>query len=68
MAFLPRKSEGKEIALVDIFTLLTNEGEFDQTFFYDNVHPNQTGYDMMSEEILQVMLNPDSPAVFLQGK
>jgi hypothetical protein len=63
-----KKSEGKEIALVDIFTLLTNEGEFDQTFFYDNVHPNQTGYDMMSEEILQVMLNPDSPAVFLQGK
>jgi len=55
-----RKSDGKKIALVDVFTLLTNEGEFDQTLFCDHVHPNQTGYDIMSEEILRIMLSPDS--------
>jgi len=58
-----RESEGKKIALVDVFTLLTNEGELDQTLFHDHVHPNQTGYDMMSEEILRIMFSQDSPAV-----
>jgi len=58
-----RENEGKRIALVDVFTLLTNEGVFDQTLFYDHVHPNQVGYDIMSEGILQIMISPDSPAV-----
>ena len=62
-----RKNEGKMIALVDAFTLLTNEGKFEQTLFYDHVHPNQTGYDIMSEEILRIMFSPDSP-VILQDK
>ncbi len=58
-----RKDEGKKIALVDIFTLLTNEGEFDTTFFVDHVHPNQYGYDIMGEEILQIMFSPEVPAI-----
>lgn len=58
-----READGYKIALVDVFTLLTNDGEFADTLFFDHVHPNQAGYNIMSEGILQIMHSPDSPAV-----
>lgn len=65
-AISTRKGNGYLITMVDAFTLLSNEGEFDSTLFCDHVHPNQTGYDLLTEEILKKMFSSDLPSMDLK--
>lgn len=50
-----RTAKGYHVFLVDAYTLLTKNGEYDSTYFSDLVHPNQTGYDLLGQEILRIM-------------
>ena len=58
-----RSAGGYNIAMVNTFDLLTKDSVFDSSLFCDNVHPNQSGYDLMSDEILKVMYSSVPPVV-----
>ncbi len=62
-AVADRKMNGYKVELVDAFTHLTNEGVLDSALYTDHVHPNQDGYGILSQAILQVMYTSDSPAI-----
>ena len=41
----------KEIYLLDFYSIfLTEEGEFNEVYFCDDCHPNQAGYQRMSQQ------------------
>ncbi|WP_437649032.1 SGNH/GDSL hydrolase family protein [Sorangium sp. So ce362] len=44
-----RVSKGQHIVLVDMYTAFTNDANYKQSLFADNLHPNQAGYNRMAD-------------------
>jgi lysophospholipase L1-like esterase len=44
-----RVGMGQHIILVDMYTAFTNTANYKQALFGDNLHPNQTGYNLMAD-------------------
>jgi lysophospholipase L1-like esterase len=44
-----RVSQGQHIVLVDMYTAFTNDAGYKQSLLNDNLHPNQTGYNLMAD-------------------
>ena len=62
-AIVERKERGYKIEMIDAFSLLTKDGLFDSTWFYDHVHPNLMGYERLGDEVLRIMFSADTPAI-----
>lgn len=58
-------SDGSAVFLVEADSLLSNVANtvVNPAYFFDDVHPNQAGYDLLAEEILDVMKNSDPPVL-----
>ncbi|WP_437324576.1 SGNH/GDSL hydrolase family protein [Sorangium sp. So ce381] len=50
-----RVSKGQHIVLVDMYTAFTNDPNYKQSLFADNLHPNQAGYNRMAEVWFQAL-------------
>ncbi|WP_437902066.1 SGNH/GDSL hydrolase family protein [Sorangium sp. So ce327] len=50
-----RVSKGQHIVLVDMYTAFTNDTNYKQSLFADNLHPNQAGYNRMAEVWFQAL-------------
>jgi lysophospholipase L1-like esterase len=50
-------ASGWNIRLVDAFSALAPDSVFNPVLFYDNLHPNEAGYEILAQEILNVMKN-----------
>jgi len=44
-----RVSKGQHILLVDMYTAFTSNANYKQALLGDNLHPNQTGYNLMAD-------------------
>jgi lysophospholipase L1-like esterase len=44
-----RVAKGQHIVLVDMYTAFTDDANYKQALFADNLHPNQAGYDLMAD-------------------
>ncbi len=44
-----RVSKGQHIVLVDMYAGFTNDANYKQSLFADNLHPNQAGYNLMAD-------------------
>jgi lysophospholipase L1-like esterase len=44
-----RISKGQHIVLVDMYTAFTKDANYKQSLLGDNLHPNQTGYNLMAD-------------------
>lgn len=58
-----RSAKGYKVFLVDAYSVLTKDSLLDTTVFVDHVHPNQTGYDILGDKILQTMFSSTPAAV-----
>lgn len=58
-----RIKQGYGAFLVNADSILAPGGVFDSTQYFDEIHPNQTGYDGLSDAILRVM-HSDTLKVF----
>jgi lysophospholipase L1-like esterase len=59
-----RSARGEHVFLVDAYTALSNDGQFDSTWFTaDGVHPNQQGYQRLAGLIVGSMRTSVPPAV-----
>ena len=58
-----RSAKGYKVFLVDAYSVLTKDSLLDSTIFVDHVHPNQTGYDILGDKILQTMFSSTPAAV-----
>lgn len=52
-----RVSKGQHIVLVDMYTAFTKNASYKTALLGDNLHPNQTGYNLMADVWFQA-LNP----------
>jgi hypothetical protein len=52
-----RRSAGRNVFLVDAFALMSVDSVFNDTLFFDYLHPNQTGYGRLADGIWQKMLS-----------
>jgi lysophospholipase L1-like esterase len=50
-----RVSKGQHIVLVDMYTAFTNNANYKQALLGDNLHPNQTGYNLMADVWFQAL-------------
>jgi lysophospholipase L1-like esterase len=50
-----RVSKGQHILLVDMYTAFTNNANYKQALLGDNLHPNQTGYNLMADVWFQAL-------------
>ncbi|CAN99034.1 BKRF1 encodes EBNA-1 protein, latent cycle gene [Sorangium cellulosum So ce56] len=50
-----RVSKGQHIVLVDMYTAFTNDPNYKQSLFADNLHPNQAGYNRMADVWFQAL-------------
>jgi lysophospholipase L1-like esterase len=44
-----RAAKGQHIVLVDMYGAFTKNANYKQSYFGDNLHPNQTGYNLMAD-------------------
>lgn len=44
-----RVAKGQHIVLVDMYTAFTKQANYKQSLLGDNLHPNQTGYNLMAD-------------------
>ena len=44
-----RVAKGQHVVLVDMYTAFTDDANYKQSLFADNLHPNQAGYDLMAD-------------------
>ena len=44
-----RVGKGQHIVLVDMYAAFTNDANYKQALLGDNLHPNQTGYNLMAD-------------------
>jgi lysophospholipase L1-like esterase len=58
-----KASRGSPIFLVDAFTALTVNGKYNKPWFYDYVHPNQTGYNRLTAVITTRLKESVPPAI-----
>jgi lysophospholipase L1-like esterase len=50
-----RVSSGKHVVLVDMYTAFTKDANYKQSLLGDNLHPNQTGYNLMADVWFQAL-------------
>jgi lysophospholipase L1-like esterase len=50
-----RVSKGQHIVLVDMYSAFTKDANFKQSLLGDNLHPNQTGYNLMADVWFQAL-------------
>jgi len=44
-----RVTKGQHLVLVDMYTAFTSDSNYKQSLLNDNLHPNQTGYNLMAD-------------------
>jgi hypothetical protein len=58
-----RRANGWKIQIVDAFSALSEDSAWVLEYYYDPIHPNEKGYELLAREILKTMgLSPSSPA------
>jgi hypothetical protein len=50
-----RVGKGQHIVLVDMYTAFTNNANYKQALLGDNLHPNQTRYNLMADVWFQAL-------------
>jgi len=50
-----RQAQGLHVRLVDAYTAFAPDSSFNEALFFDEFHPNQSGYDVLAGEVLRVM-------------
>ena len=58
-----KSSRGAHMFLVDAFTTLTTNGQYNKAWYNDAIHPNQTGYNRLVDTIFARMKNSIPPAI-----
>jgi hypothetical protein len=58
-----KAARGAHTYLVDAYSTLTVNGKYNKPWYSDYVHPNQTGYNRLSNAIYTIMKSSSPPAI-----